>query len=118
MRTVPCSMIALLAAAGSAAAEDAPVAFQCETAVQEAGASQSEPFSIEIKGNAVKLAGVDSLDSSFSMIRKNDNFYVFKNGKGQGGNINRTNGVVELYAVNAASHKMTVSITARCVKQD
>jgi hypothetical protein len=117
-KIVLCSSIALLMAAGSASAEDAAVAFQCQVAAQEAGPSQSEPFSIEIRGSAVKLAGVSALDGGFSLIRKNDAFYVFKNGKGQGGNINRANGVVELYAVNAASHKMTVSITGTCVKQE
>ncbi|CAJ0850376.1 hypothetical protein AMST5_00260 [freshwater sediment metagenome] len=112
------SLIAVLIAVNSAAAEEGPIAFQCQAAAQDAGPAQSEPFSLEIKGSTVKLVGVSALDGSFSLIRKNDTFYVFKNGKGQGGNINRTNGVVELYAVNAASHKMTVSITGTCVKQD
>ncbi len=43
--------------------------------------------------------------------------YVFKNKKNQGGNINRSTGAVELYAVNAASHEMTVSINGACVEQ-
>lgn len=107
----------LLLTAGSAAAEDA-VVFQCQVAAQGAGPSQTEPFTIEIRGSAVKLSGVESLDGSFGMIRKNDAFYVFKNAKGQGGNINRADGVAELYAVNAASHKMTVSITARCSRAE
>lgn len=112
------ALIALFFTVAPAAAEDGPVAFQCEAAAQEAGAAQTQPFSIEIKGSSVKLAGVDALDSNFSLIRKNDAFYVFKNNKGQGGNINRSNGVVELYAVNAASHKMTVSITGTCTRQN
>jgi hypothetical protein len=100
-----------------ALAQDAPVRFQCEVTTQDAGSSQSGPFSVEINGTAVKVAGVDALDSNFSILRKNDAFYVFKNKKNQGGNINRSNGAVELYAVNAATHKMTVSIYGTCVKQ-
>ncbi len=108
------SAIAFFLTTGSVSAQEAT--FQCEASAQEAGSAQSEPFSIEIRGGAVKLSGVSALESTFSLIRKNDAFYVFKNNKGQGGNINRSNGVVELYAVNATSHKMTVSITGVCSK--
>jgi len=118
MKTAFISGIAFLALADSAFAQDAPIAFQCQASAQSAGSTQSGPFSIEIKGGAVKLSGVSALDSNFSLIRKNNAFYVFKNNKGQGGNIDRSNGAVELYAVNAASHKMTVSINGACVKQD
>lgn len=110
MKIVLMSAIAFLALADCAVAQDAPIAFQCQ--------ASTGPFSIEIKGGAVKLSGVSALDSSFSLLRKNSAFYVFKNNKGQGGNINRSTGAVELYAVNAASHKMTVSINGGCVKQD
>ncbi|MGJ0451945.1 MAG: hypothetical protein ACR65T_01750 [Methylocystis sp.] len=102
---------------GWAFAEDAPVTFQCEVSAQQSDSSQSAPFSIEIRGAAVKLSNVSALDGNFSLIRKNDAFYVFKNKKNQGGNLNRSNGAVELYAVNAASHKMTVSINGACVEQ-
>lgn len=118
MKTVLISAITFLALAGSSFAQDAPIAFQCQPSSQSAGSTQSGPFSIEIKGGAVKLSGVSGLDSNFSLIRKNSAFFVFKNNKGQGGNINRSNGAVELYAVNAASHKMTVSINGACVQQD
>ena len=102
---------------GWAVAEDAPVTFQCDASAQQDSSTQSEPFSIEIKGSAVKLNNVSALDSGFSLLRKNDAYYVFKNKKNQGGNINRANGAVELYAVDAASHKMTVSITGVCAEQ-
>lgn len=102
---------------GSAIAQDAPVRLQCQVSAQEAGSSQSGPFSIGISGKAVTLSGVSALESNFSLIRKNDAFYVFKNNKNQGGNINRSNGAVELYAVNPATHKMTVSINGICMRQ-
>ncbi len=102
---------------GSAAAQDAPVRLQCQVSAQEAGSNQSDPFSIVISGKTVSLSGVSALESNFSLIRKNDAFYVFKNNKNQGGNINRSNGAVELYAVNPATHKMTVSINGVCVHQ-
>jgi hypothetical protein len=98
-------------------AEDAAVTYQCEVSAQQGASSQSAPFSIEIRGAAVKLSNVSALDDNFALIRKNDAFYVFKNKKNQGGNINRSNGAVELYAVNAASHEMTVSINGACVEQ-
>jgi hypothetical protein len=112
MKTVLSSAMALLLLAGSAGAQDALVSFRCESP------AQSEPFSIEISGSTVKLSGVGVLDGKFSLIRKNDQFYVFKNSRGQGGNISRSNGAVELYAVNAAAHKMTVSINGVCLKQE
>lgn len=102
---------------GWAFAEDAPVTYQCEVSAQQSDSSQSAPFSIEIRGAAVKLSNVSALDDTFALIRKNDAYYVFKNKKNQGGNINRSNGAVELYAVNAASHEMTVSINGVCVEQ-
>lgn len=112
MKAILCSATALLLFCGSAGAQDALVSFRCEAP------AQSEPFSIEISGSTVKLSGVGVLDGKFSLIRKNDQFFVFKNSRGQGGNINRSNGAVELYAVNAAAHKLSVSINGICVKQD
>ncbi|CCJ08899.1 hypothetical protein [Methylocystis sp. SC2] len=110
------TIISLLGS-GWAVAEDAPVTYQCEVSAQQSDSSQSAPFSIEIRGAAVKLSNVSALDGNFSLIRKNDAFYVFKNKKNQGGNLNRSTGAVELYAVNAASHQMTVSINGACVEQ-
>ncbi len=89
----------------SAIAQDAPVRLQCQVSAQEAGSSQSRPFSIEISGKAVTLSGVSALESNFSLMRKNDAFYVFKNNKNQAGNINRSNDAVEPYAVNPSTHK-------------
>lgn len=106
-----------LLCSGWAFAEDAPVTYQCEVSAQQSDSSQSGPFSIEISGAVVKLSNVSALDGHFSLIRKNDAYYVFKNKKNQGGNVNRSTGAVELYAVNAASHEMTVSINGACVEQ-
>ncbi|HEY8125216.1 MAG TPA: hypothetical protein VIF88_07325 [Methylocystis sp.] len=116
LRLFVATTISLLCS-GWAFAEDAPVTYQCEVSAQQSDPSQSGPFSIEIRGAAVKLDNVSALDSNFSLIRKSDAFYVFKNKKNQGGNLNRSNGAVELYAVNAASHEMTVSINGVCVEQ-
>lgn len=118
VRYIAVALVVLLALADEADAQEATIAFRCEVSAQDAGSSQSEPFSIEISGSTVRLSGVAALDSKFSLLRKNDQFYVFKNGRGQGGNINRSNGAVELYAVNAAAHKMTVSINGVCTKQN
>ncbi len=115
--TRPAVAIALFLSSTLALAQDAPVRFQCEAPAQDAASGQAGPFSVEINGMAVKISGVDALDSNFSILRKNEAFYVFKNKKNQGGNINRANGAVELYAVNPASHKMTVSINGMCVEQ-
>lgn len=106
---------------GSAIALDAPVRFQCEDAAGQANPgspeAQGEPISIEITNKAVKVSGVGALDSSFTLIQMDEKFYVFKNKKNQGGNINRTNGVFQLYAVDRNAHKMTVSINGVCKQE-
>jgi hypothetical protein len=109
--------IVLLMSSAAAFADDAQISFQCEASAQQDSSNGFGPFSIEINGKSVKQSGVGVLDGNFSLIRKSDAYYVFKNSKNQGGNINRANGAVELYAVNAASHKMTVSIIGVCVER-
>ena len=81
--------------------------------------SQIEPFSIDINDKSVTLDGVDKFENKFSLIQKDTKFYVFKNGpKTQGGNIDRTNGAVYLYAVNKAARKVSRSISGLCSKAD
>jgi len=100
---------------GSAIALDAPVRFQCEDAAKQGNPeAQGEPISIEITNKTVKVSGVGALDSNFALIQMDEKFYVFKNKKNQGGNINRANGVFQLYAVDRNAHKMTVSINGGC----
>jgi hypothetical protein len=107
-----------LLVSGLAMAQDAPTIFQCEGGVQQGSSktqTQIEPFSIEIQNKAVNLSGVGSLETRFSLIQKDEKFYVFKNArKDQGGNIDRQSGRVNLYAIDKTAHKLTVSIDGLC----
>lgn len=118
MRAVRLGAAAFILVSGSAMAQDAPVRLRCEGKSLTSD-SHIEPFSIEINDKFVTLDGVDSFESKFSLIQKDTKFYVFKNGpKTQGGNIDRTNGAVYLYAVNKAARKVSRSISGLCSKAD
>ena len=112
------SMAILILSSGLAAAEDSAVTFQCEGNLQQGSQKTKtpiEPFSVEIKDKVVKLTGVSELGTTFSLIQKDQKFYVFKNAKkDQGGNIDRQTGVISLYALDKSAHKITVSINGRC----
>ncbi len=109
---------ALILVSGSAMAQDVPVRLRCE-GKGLTNDSQIEPFSIDIDDKSVTLDGVDKFENKFSLIQKDSKFYVFKNGpKTQGGNIDRTNGAVYLYAVNKAARIVSRSISGHCSNAD
>jgi hypothetical protein len=118
MRLLMVSTAFLILSSGLAAAEDSLTTLQCEGNLQEGNQKTEtpiEPFLVEIKNKTVKLDGVSYLGSAFSLIQKDQKFYVFKNArKDQGGNINRQTGVISLYALDKSAHKITVSINGRC----
>lgn len=107
---------------GIAMAQDAPVKLQCDGKIQRENPkteSQMEPYSVEISGKAVKLNGVSDLDDKFSLIQKDERFYVFKNAKKtQGGNIDRTNGQLSLYAMDKNNRKIIISVVGLCTKEN
>ena len=118
MKLLTASAAILILSSGLAAAEDAPTTLQCEGNLQQGSQKAEtpiEPFSVEIKDKAVKLTGVSNLGTTFSLIQKDQKFYVFKNaGKDQGGNIDRQTGAIGLYGLDKSAHKITVSINGRC----
>jgi hypothetical protein len=105
-----------------AMAQEAPVKLQCQGNIQRGSPkteTQMEPVSVEINGKAVKLNGVDDFETSFSLIQKDEKFYVFKNSKKtQGGNINRATGQLYLYSMDMGRHKIAVSVNGTCTKSD
>ena len=118
MRLLMAGAAILILSSGRVAAEDSPTTFQCEGNLQQGSKKPEtpiEPFSVEIKDKAVKLTGVSELGTTFSLIQKDQKFYVFKNArKDQGGNIDRQAGAISLYALDKSAHKITVSINGRC----
>jgi hypothetical protein len=116
-----CTAIFILAS-GTAMAQDAPLKLQCEGKIQRENPkteSQMEPYSVEIGGKAVKLIGVGDLETNYSLIQKDERFYVFKNAKKtQGGNLNRATGQLSLYALDKGSHKIAISVAGLCTKEN
>ncbi|MFO1104167.1 MAG: hypothetical protein U1E20_14840 [Methylocystis sp.] len=118
MRLLAASAAILILSSRLVVAEDAPITFQCEGSLQQGSQKTEtpiEPFSVEIKGKVVTLTGVGNLGTAFSLIQKDQRFYVFKNaGKDQGGNIDRQTGVISLYVLDKSAHKISASINGRC----
>ena len=111
-------MAAFVLVSWTAVAQDTSIKFRCE-GKNLTTESQIEPFSVEISNKAVTLSGVSNLDSIFSLIQQDSRFYVFKNGKKtQGGNVDRSTGSINLYALDKGAHKITLSINGICVKGD
>ena len=111
-------MAAFVLVSGTAVAQDSSIKFRCE-GKSLTTESQIEPFSVEISNKAATVSGVNDLDSNFSLIQQDSRFYVFKNGKKtQGGNIDRSTGGINLYALDKGAHKIAISISGICVKGD
>jgi hypothetical protein len=109
--------LAFVAFSGAAEAQDASIRFRCQGS--SATGSQVEPFAVEIKNRAVEVSGLEKFETRLPLIQQDARFYVFKNGnKTQGGNIDRSNGAINLYIVNLSAHKITTSITGLCTKEE
>ena len=101
----------------SSAARAADMSFRCEGVNQTSG-TQVQPFTVDIRGKTVTLNGVEELGKGLSLIQQDAHFLVFKNGaKTAGGNIDRTSMTINLYVLDKAKHKLSVSIGGRCAAQ-
>lgn len=113
---------AFILVSGSASAQDAPVKLQCQGNIQRETPkteTQMEPVSVEISGKSVKLTGSGDFETSFSLIQKDERFYVFKNAKKtQGGNINRATGQLDLYSMDQNRRRVVVSVNGLCTKEN
>lgn len=122
MTLLKISTAAVVLVSGIATAQDASPKLQCEGKIQRESPkteSQMEPFSVEIKNKAVNLSGVSDLETNFSLVQRDEKFFVFKNArKTQGGNIDRTTGQIILYAIDKNTHKITVSVNGLCAKEN